>query len=52
MTKKFSLPVQKGPLSILQTQKTMTRAEKVDESIRENTLRRDGQMLKIHTPKT
>lgn len=52
MVKKFSIPVQKIPISILQTQKTMTRKEKVEESIRENTLRRDGQTLKIHVPKT
>ncbi len=49
---KYSVPVQKGPIkSDEPTMKTRTRAEQVEMDFQDRMGRRDGQILKTHTPK-
>lgn len=53
MTKKSSVPVQKGPINPTSPppSKMQTRMEKEMEDSYHNAMRRDGMTMRLHTPK-
>lgn len=53
MSKKFSVPVQKGPINPTRPppSKMQTRMEKDIEDYKHDVMRRDGMTLRTHIPK-